>query len=151
MGASIICNRDMGCTGSKELPLFIDYAIEKQIHSEFEFWRVAILFQKKANFNDQKQMKKEARRIIKTFLRKGAEKEIVMNKSVIVNIQKSMEKPFISNSIFQEAILEISGLLEHHFRTFVIKHKIKLKTKLDIEKPLDMVETMSFVLCYLCF
>jgi len=32
---------------------------------------------------------------------------------------------YASTSIFQEAILEISGLLEQHFRNFIAKYKLK--------------------------
>ncbi len=130
------------CYGSPPpTPRFDEYAHEKHIEHEVNFWKTALEFQK-TKFASPRKAKRAAFAIYNRFLNMESEEAIFLTPMEMSQITSNLKKKTVSTSIYQTAIMEVSNLLADHFREFTSKYNLRsaftvmfLDHELTLSKP----------------
>lgn len=107
-----------------EAILFNQYITSSLLVNELAFYKDTIQFNK--FIGTKKEIIKSAQRIFDQYLKEDADNEIYVSQRILTDIkQKLRKKKLINSFIYQEAMIEISNLLESGWKSYKSNFEIK--------------------------
>lgn len=110
-----------------EAILFNQYITSSLLVNELAFYKDTIQFNK--FIGTKKEIIKSAQRIFDQYLKEDADNEIYVSQRILTDIkQKLRKKKLINSFIYQEAMIEISNLLESGWKSYKSNFETKAKS-----------------------